>query len=778
MARTSQLIQLGKRKFELSNLDKLLFPEDHILKAELIQYYLKIAPTILNHIKGRPLSLVRFPDGITGEKFFQKNRPNWAPDWVEYIPLGSEEKKDYILATEEATLVWLANLACIELHQIHARKPHFDKPDYIVFDLDPPKEFSFPQVVEVAFELKEHIETFGYTPFTKTTGRKGIHIVIPIEPKWDFRKIAKAAEQIAKPFVNKHKNITTLQIRKEARKNKILVDIFRNRSSQTIVSPYSVRGLPGAPVSIPLHWEQLAEMQSISEMNIHTALEQVLNEGDAWETINAYAVSLHTERKIVTTQSKTQKEEIPDSLQVYSKKRSFSVTPEPKPEDFLGEGNSFVIHRHHASRLHYDLRLEQDGTLKSWAVPKGLPQRPGVKRLAVEVEDHPLKYLTFQGTIPKGQYGAGNMWIYAIGKYEITKEKKTGFYFRLQSREINAEYRIHRMKDKDWLLERVDNPQIDYLVDPIEPMLAVIKKVPPESDNYIYEVKWDGIRALISLDEGQITIKSRNQKDLTKHFPELLILDRAFRATTGLFDGEIVCLDKKSKPVFRDVIHRMQQSTEGGIERGRIKKPAVCYLFDCLYLDGRPLVNEPLLRRKEWLADSIRNDTPYRISEDVEEGKELFQAAAQLGLEGIMAKEKTSPYLRGKRSDYWYKIKVRQSTECVIIGYTTGKGDREKYFGALQLAKQKENELTYVGRVGTGFDEKLLKSIYTELQKIDKFQEPPIEGTDEDPGTTWLEPQLICDIQYASITKNGTLREPVFLRLRPDLVFNRKKSDL
>ena len=771
MARTSQLIQLGKRKFELSNLDKVLFPEDNILKAELIQYYLKIAPTILNHLKGRPLSLVRFPDGITGEKFFQKNRPIWAPDWVEYIPLGKEEKKDYILASEEATLVWLANLACIELHQIHARKPHFDKPDYIVFDLDPPEDFLFPQVVEVAFELKEHIETFGYVPFAKTTGRKGIHVVIPIEPKWEFIKVAEAAEQIAKPFVNKHKNITTLQIRKEARKNKILVDIYRNRTSQTIVSPYSVRGLPGAPVSMPLHWEQLVEMQSISEMNIHTALEKVLNEGDAWETINAYAVDLHTERKIVKKKNIKKSDKVSDSLQDYKKKRSFSVTPEPKPEDFLGEGNSFVVHRHHASRLHYDLRLEQDGTLKSWAVPKGLPQRPGVKRLAVEVEDHPLKYLTFQGTIPKGNYGAGNMWIYAIGKYEITKEKKTGFYFRLQSREINAEYRIHRMKDKDWLLERVDNPQIDYLVDPIEPMLAVINKKPPESDDFIYEVKWDGIRALISLDEGQISIKSRNQKDLTKHFPELIIPDQAFRATTGLFDGEIVCLDKDSKPVFRDVIHRMQQSTEGGIERGRIKKPAICYLFDCLYLDGRQLVNEPLLRRKEWLADSIRNDTPYRISEGVEEGKELFQAAAQLGLEGIMAKEKSSPYLRGKRSNYWYKVKVRQSTECVIIGYTTGKGDREKYFGALQLAMQKNNKLTYVGRVGTGFDEKLLKSIDILLQKIKKLTDPIIAGTDEDSGTTWLNPQLICEIQYASITKNGTLREPVFQRLRPDLEF-------
>src|SRR6266487_6827695 len=164
-SRTSQIAQVGKRKIELSNLTKLLFPDDQISKAQLIEYYLKIAPTILAHVKGRPLSLVRYPDGIAGESFYQKNRPDWAPDWLEFVNLGKEEKKDYIIATEPASLVWLANLAALELHQLHSRKPNYEFPDYMVFDLDPPEGYSFSKIAELAFELKGHVESFGYTAF-------------------------------------------------------------------------------------------------------------------------------------------------------------------------------------------------------------------------------------------------------------------------------------------------------------------------------------------------------------------------------------------------------------------------------------------------------------------------------------------------------------------------------------------------------------------------------------------------------------------------------------
>jgi len=597
MPRTSQIAQVGKRKIELSNLGKVLFPSGEILKAELIEYYLRIAPTFLAHAKGRPLSLVRYPEGIEGERFFQKNRPEWAPDWIEHVSLGGDDKKDrvdYVIATEEASLVWLANLACVELHQMHCRSPHFDNPDYFVFDLDPSDDYRFGDLVEIALAMKEHIETFGYNPFVKTTGSKGLHILVPITPKWTFHKVFDTAKEVAAPFVERHGRSTTLHIKKEARKGRVLMDIYRNRTYQSIVSAYSVRGLPGAPVSMPLRWDHLGNIGSSAEFNLRNVHEYVARNGDAWEGIAAYATGLHTERKKPPSRKKSASSPKHETgkLDEYAGKRSFEKTPEPRPAVVVGEGDAFVLHRHHATRLHYDLRLEQGGILRSWAVPKGLPPRPGIKRLAVSTEDHPLDYINFEGTIPKGEYGGGEVWIFARGTYEFTKEKKDGFHFRLQSRELSAEYRMHRTKEKEWLLERVGKPQVDWLRDPVEPMLARSVDKPPGSGHYLYEIKWDGIRALIALDEGKIRIHSRNQLDVTDRFPELIVPD-AFRATSALFDAEIVCLDDKGKPVFQDVIHRMQRSGKGAVERSMARYPAVCYIFDCLYLDGRPIVNEP-----------------------------------------------------------------------------------------------------------------------------------------------------------------------------------------
>ena len=793
-ARTSQVAQVGKRKIELSNLNKALFPDDGIIKAQLIEYYYKIAPTILAQVKGRPLSLVRFPDGIGGESFYQKNRPDWAPEWLQHVTLG-EEKKDYVIATEEASLVWLANLACIELHQMHSRAPHFETPDYVVYDFDPPEGYAFARVAELALEFKEHLETLGYHPFVKTTGRKGLHVLTPIEPKWSFQEAFEAAKTVAQPFVEAHNSALTLQIKKEHRGGKVLLDIYRNRQSQSIVAAYSVRGLPGAPVSTPLQWDELASLESSKAFHLANVPQRVIENGDPWEAMAAYATPLHPgagrSRKKTTAAAdralqgiaatpiadpEAPKHKTPAQLERYAKKRSFEKTPEPPPQPITGSGSAFVVHRHHASRLHYDLRLEQKGVLKSWAVPKGLPPRPGIRRLAVNVEDHPLEYVNFEGAIPKGEYGGGMMWKFAQGRYEITKEKKDGFYFRLQSRELNAEYRTHRTKENQWLLERVDHPQTDWLRDAVEPMLAQPADKLPRSDDYLYEVKWDGLRALISLDEGVLRIHGRNRMDMTAQFPELLIPDAAFRATSALFDGEIVCLEADGKPNFRNVIRRMQQKTEGAIERARAKHPAVCYLFDCLYLDGRPIVNEPMTRRREWLRDAVKTNPAYRLSEPVADGPAFLEAVKKLGLEGIVAKQRHSPYLPGKRSDSWLKIKTRQTTECIIIGYTRGQGERAGSFGALHLAQKAGAasgragaELKYVGKVGSGFDDRGLEELMDELKKLEVIPRPVREKPLDDARSIWLKPTLLCEVQFASWTPDGALREPVFLRLRPDL---------
>lgn len=771
MAKKSQWTQVGKRKLELSNLDKVLFPEDHVTKAEIIQYYLTIAPTLLTHIKGRAMTLIRFPDGIHGESFYQKNRPEWAPDWLEFVKLGSEEKKDYIIASEPASLVWLANLASLELHQLHSRKPNFDKPDYMVFDLDPPEGYDFSNVVEVAMDLKSHLENFGYTPFAKTTGGKGIHVCVPIEPKWDFSMVFETAQSIAKPYVEARPKELTLHIKKEARKGRMLMDIYRIRQGQSIVSPYSLRGRVGAPVSMPLRWEELSAVKSPLEYNIRTALAKVLDEGDAWEGIDAYAAELHTQRKSKPTKKlpANKKHKTPDQLETYEKKRDFNKTREPLAKILESGGTNFVVHRHHATNLHYDLRLEQEGVLKSWAVPRGLPPLPGIKRLAVQTEDHPMEYLTFDGKIPKGQYGGGDMWIYALGKYQITKEKKDGFYFRLSSKELNGEYRIYKIKQKEWLLERVDVPQVNFLHDLIEPMLSESATKPPVGDEYIYEVKWDGIRAMISLEDGQLKIRSRNQNDITRQFPELLVADKAFRASCGLFDAEIVCLDKSGKPEFKKVINRLMTSGEGNIEKLSKSNPAYCYIFDCLFLDGRSLINETLQKRKEWLKDALKKDTPYRTSEYVTDGQSLFEAAKEHNLEGIMAKDKTSRYLPGKRSDAWLKIKIRNTRECVIIGYNEGKGNRSHAFGGLHIAERDGDDLIYRGKVGSGFTDAGLKDVFKQIKKLREIKKPVTNKVLDEKSSKWIEPKLWVEVTFASFTPDKIFREPVFVRMRPDL---------
>jgi len=772
MAKKSQWTQVGKRKLELSNLEKVLFPQDGITKAEVIEYYLKIAPTLLQHVKGRALTLIRFPDGVGGENFYQKNRPEWAPDWIEFVTLG-KEKKDYILATEPASLVWLANLASLELHQLHSRKPDFEHPDYMVFDLDPPEGYDFTKVVSLALDLKSYLETFGYTCFAKTTGGKGIHICCPIEPRWDFHAVFEAAQAIAQPYTERNVRETTLQIKKEARKGRVLIDIFRIRSGQSIVSPYSLRGRHGAPVSMPLTWDEIGALKSPLEYTIANAVEKVLTDGDAWEGMDAYAVEIHTHRKTKVSNEKklpvSKKHKTPEQLEAYEKKRDFKKTPEPAARVIEGSGTSFVVHRHHATNLHYDLRLEKDGVLKSWAVPRGLPPYPGVKRLAVQTEDHPMKYLTFDGAIPKGQYGAGEMWIYALGKYTVTKDKKDGFYFRLSSKEVNGEYRIYNIKAKEWLLERVDTPQVNYVHDVIEPMLSSSATKPPTGDNFLHEIKWDGIRAIISLEDGQVRIRTRNHNDVTKQFPELAKADKAFRATCGLFDAEIVCLDKSGKADFKKVIHRLMSNGETTIQKLSKTSPVYCYIFDCLYLDGRTLINEPLVKRREWMRDAIKPETPYRVSEAVEDGEALFEAAREHQLEGIISKEKDGRYLPGKRSDLWLKIKVRNTRECCILGYNPGKGNRSQVFGGLHIAEKEGDEFIYRGKVGTGFDDNLIKEIYKQLKSLKEIKKPIPDKVMDEKISIWVEPILIAEISFSMITKDNQFREPVFVRLRPDL---------
>ena len=760
----SKLTQVGKQQLELTNLDKVLFPELQILKAEVIEYYLNIAPTILRHIRNRPLTLVRFPEGVQEKSFFQKNIPATAPKWVEHCLIS---KTDQVICNDAATLVWLASQACLEIHQLPVRRPDLELSDYMVFDLDPPVGTPFAAVVELALALKILVENHGYHLFAKSTGSKGLHLVAPLERSFGSDRVFAAAQDLARRFVAENGSTTTLRITKAARVEKVLVDIYRNRPGQTIVAPYSLRANESAAVSYPLPWSGLDEIEDQLALNIQKVPDLLRRDGDAWEGIEAYATGLHTERPTQVAGKKkvrsAGKSKTTKQLIEYEGKRRFAKTPEPAGKASKTWKNDFVVHRHHARNVHCDLRLERDGVLWSFAVPRGLPPRPGIKRLAVKVEDHPLEYADFEGRIPKGEYGAGPMWILARGKYEVTKDKKDSTYIRVASKGLDAEFRLINTRGKDWLLERIDEPQIDWTRDPLEPMMAESVAHPPSDANYLFEVKWDGLRALVSLDDGELTIRSRNQKNMTEHFQELVDEADALKASTAVFDGEIVCLDEAGRPQFETVLSRLHSGRKVNINK------AFCYLFDCLYLDGVCLTGEPLERRRELLADAVPVDSRFRLSLAEEEGDELFAAAGSLGLEGIMAKGRDSTYRPGIRSSDWLKIKVSQSVDCLVVGFTAGKGDRAGGIGALHLAEKSGRALRYIGKVGSGFSDATL------VQAADLFKgliavKKPIRATVADERvTTWLEPKLICEVEYSARTSKGLLRNARLKRLRPDL---------
>jgi bifunctional non-homologous end joining protein LigD len=274
---------------------------------------------------------------------------------------------------------------------------------------------------------------------------------------------------------------------------------------------------------------------------------------------------------------------------------------------------------------------------------------------------------------------------------------------------------------------------------------------------------------LVSLQDGVIKIRSRNQNDITNQFPELLIPEKAFQANCGLFDAEIVCLDGTGKPQFKKVIHRLMGSGETNIAKNSKSSPAFCYVFDCLYLDGRSLMNEPLTKRREWLKDAIKSDSPYRLSQIEEDGEALFDAAREHGLEGIMAKEKAGKYQPGKRSSAWQKIKVRNTAECVVIGYNEGQGNRASTFGGLHIAEMKDGKLTYRGKVGSGFNDDDLKTIGPMIKSLKHIKKPVEDKVLDEKVSKWVEPKYFVEVTYASLTPDKNFREPVFVQMRPDL---------
>ncbi len=454
------------------------------------------------------------------------------------------------------------------------------------------------------------------------------------------------------------------------------------------------------------------------------------------------------------------------SLSEYERKRDPKQTPEPFGSTQHGGRPIFVVQRHDASRLHYDFRLERNGALMSWAVPKGVPLEPGEQHLAVHVEDHPIEYATFEGEIPKGNYGAGTVEIWDRGWYETLEEKKNGgLTVRLHGERLNGVWALVPAhmdgKEQNWLIvKKREEPAEAPVVGKYKPMYATLAREVPTEKGWVFEVKWDGYRALAYVRGGETTLLSRNDNDLTQRFANVAKeISKAVKSPHAVVDGEVCALDEQGRASFS----AMQQGS-GAL---------VYYAFDLLELDGESLVDLPLTERQARLVKLLdKRNTTVRFSEPFDDGDALFAAAEQQELEGIMAKRADSRYFPGRRSRDWLKIKTHGKQEFIVAGYTHGGGRRAGLFGALILAVREGDELKYVGNVGTGFNDKeirrlldLLKPLRTDAAPFAEIPKMPRVRKDE---IVWVEPTLVAEVEFAEFTHDGRLRAPSYQGLRED----------
>ena len=458
-----------------------------------------------------------------------------------------------------------------------------------------------------------------------------------------------------------------------------------------------------------------------------------------------------------------------EKLREYERKRDPKKTPEP----FSGRGRSrrrgpiFVVQRHDARRLHYDFRLERDGVLASWAVPKGVPLEPGVRALAVHVEDHPLDYASFEGEIPKGEYGAGSVEIWDSGTYDLVEEKRDGgLTVHLHGKRLEGLWTLIPAhldgKEQNWLLVRKRDGTPVRGRNDYRPMLATLTDELPSGPDWLFEVKWDGYRALGYVRAGEARLVSRNGNDLTGRFPAVArALALAVRSPECVVDGEVCALDEEGRPSF------------SAMQQGRPDTPIVYEVFDVLEIDAEPVVGLPLTERRERLEQLLDlRDRTVQLSGAFDDGEALYAAAVERRLEGVMAKRVSSRYAEGRRTRDWLKIKTHGEQEFVIVGYTKGEGRRARSFGSLVLAVNESGTLRWVGNVGTGFTEKTIAELLDALEPL-RIDGSPLAVVPKMPkvrksDVVWVRPTLVAEVKFAEWTHDGHLRAPVYLGLRDD----------
>jgi bifunctional non-homologous end joining protein LigD len=442
--------------------EKVFFPATGFTKGDLIQYYLDVAPYLLPHLRNRPITLIRFPDGVTGEKFYEKNAPKFAPPWLPTYAVSRRHGAgavNYILINDASALAWCVNLAAIELHPFLHRVPKLDQPTQVVFDLDPGEGADLVTCARVAFLVKAILDRLGLQAFPKVSGSKGLQVYVPLNTPTTYAATSGFARSIAELLAQQEPALVVSLMAKERRHGRVLIDWSQNNASKTTVAVYSVRGKHDDPrVSMPVTWPELRRLKDPAKLSFSpaAALRRLKKLGDL------FAPVLTLKQKLPKGFVRIAAPVAP-ALRDYEAKRDFSRTKEPPPRAAAApakEGGRFVIQKHAASHLHYDFRLEMDGTLKSWAVPKGVPTEPGVKRSAFAVEDHPIGYLKFEGTIPAGQYGGGTVMVWDLGTYRLLggSYASGNLKFWLAGKKLKGEWHLFKIRSQDgkdvWLIAK------------------------------------------------------------------------------------------------------------------------------------------------------------------------------------------------------------------------------------------------------------------------------------------------------------------------------------
>jgi bifunctional non-homologous end joining protein LigD len=448
----------------------------------------------------------------------------------------------------------------------------------------------------------------------------------------------------------------------------------------------------------------------------------------------------------------------------------------PAAETALPRGNddTFVIQEHHATALHWDFRLERNGVLVSWAVPKGPPTDPATNHLAVHTEDHPLDYAGFEGEIPKGEYGGGSVSIWDRGTYECEKWTDREVKVALHGTRVQGRYVLFQTGGKNWMMHRMDPPAAGFEPLPtlVRPMLAVLREsLPRDDDAYSYEFKWDGVRAMVYVDGGRPRVLSRNDRDVTGSYPEMRAMAESLGSRQVLLDGELVAMDERGRPSFEALQARMHVTNAAQVRRLTIDTPVTFLAFDVLHLDGASLVEKPYSHRRDVLESLELTGPSWQTPPAfVGGGEAVWQASRDQGLEGVIAKRLDSRYYPGKRSDCWLKLKNVRTQEVVIGGWKAGEGRRKGAIGSLLLGVPGPDGLDYVGHVGTGFTDQMLRDLEQDLAPL-RRDDSPFAAAVPRPyakDAQWVEPTLVGEVAFSEWTREGRLRHPAWRGLRPD----------